>query len=384
MKELEILAPEDSKKEVEEVLGNYTSNFSSSKVEKNGENFLEFKVTLDSDSIDDITDDLKSIKQIDHGQMSINILEQESLIKKGQKTKGSRSSLSREEIYSKAQEFQGFDKIQWLLVGLSGAIASLGLVFENVIIVIGAMIFAPLLSPLVSSSISLVVGDRTMMKKSVLSSLKAFLLVIVVSVFILLPIPVSSNELIMMIVEPGISAVALSLMVGSAAALTFASGVRDQVAGVAVAIALVPPLASVGIGIRMLDVSMVLSAAAISSINILSVVLAGFVTFYLIGLRPSSYYSKRNAEGMRKIIGVVFVFLIIVAGGISFHSYDNYQDFIYEKNLESEAQQVFGDRLFDVRKTDSGYQIIVIGEKNDTKATEFLQDEEIIRLERSE
>lgn len=382
MKELQVDVPSENKEEVEEVLREYADDLSSSEVEKDERDFVEFNLTVDSDDIDGLTEAVKSVKEIKNGDLSIKVLKQESLIKKGQKTKGSSSSLSKEEIYSKAQEFQGFDRIQWSLVAISAAIAAYGLVFNNVIVVIGAMILAPLLSPLVSSSISLVVGDRAMMKESMFSSLKAFIMVVAVSFLVLLPIPVSSNELISMVVDPGMVTILLSVLVGSAAALTFAAGVRDQIAGVAVAIALVPPLASIGIGLKMANMSIVLGAAAISTVNILSVIISGFVTFYLIGLRPSSYYSQKQAEGMRKILGVTALALVVVAAGITYVSYESYQEYTFEQQLESEADELFGDRLLDVRKTGNGYQVIVLGnESQSLENYESLLQAEIVYVQ---
>lgn len=379
MKELQVDVPSENKEKVEEVLKEYADDLSSSKVDKDDRNFVEFNLTVDSDDIDELTEDVKSVKEIKNGDLSIKVLKQESLIKKGQKTKGSSSSLSKEEIYSKAQEFQGFDRIQWSLVAISAAIAAYGLVFNNVIVVIGAMILAPLLSPLVSSSVSLVVGDRDMMKESIFSSLKAFIMVVTVSFLVLLPIPVSSNELISMVVDPGMVTVLLSILVGSAAALTFAAGIRDQIAGVAVAIALVPPLASIGIGLKMANMSVILGATAISAVNILSVIISGFVTFYLIGLRPSSYYSQKQAEGMRKILGVTALALVLVAAGITYVSYESYQDYVFEQELEGEADEVFGDRLLDVHNTGDGYQVIVLGnESQNLDNYEHLLQAEII------
>lgn len=365
MRELQIELPSENSDQAEEIIGEFADDLSKTDITKKDRKFVEFNATVNSEQIDELTDKIKSIKEIKNGDLSIKILKQEGLIKKGSKTKGSSSGLSQEELYSKAQEFGEFTKAQWGLIVLSSAIAAYGLVFNNIIVVIGAMMLAPLLSPFVAASISLAVGDQTLMKKSFLAGAKATAAVIITSYAALIFIPVSSNELIQLIASPGIATIMLSLLVGSAAALTFASGLRDQIAGVAVAIALVPPLAAVGVGLNMQSLEVVLSAIAISTINMLSVVLAGFATFKLLGMSPSTYYKKKTAEDMKTILAVSTMLMVVVGAGIGHFSIESYNNYVFENNLQDEAQEVLGDQLLHIRTLENrNYQILVLGELN--------------------
>ena len=105
----------------------------------------------------------------------------------------------------------------------------------------------------------------------------------------------------------------LSLFVGAAAALTFVTGMRDEMAGVAVAIALIPPIASIGIGISSLNTGLVLDALTLAVMNILSIISAGFVVFRLIGVKPSTYHKKKQAEKMRYILPLTVLILLVLS-----------------------------------------------------------------------
>lgn len=112
VRQLQVTVPEGATDDVKEVLEEYSSDISSSEVEKDDSKAVEFHVSVDSDDIDELSEELKEIKDLGSGELSIRVLEQESLIEKGQKTKGSASSLSHEEIYSKAQEAATFNRAQ--------------------------------------------------------------------------------------------------------------------------------------------------------------------------------------------------------------------------------------------------------------------------------
>lgn len=362
MRQLQVTVPASSKKEVQERLEKHSSDVSSSHVEKDGSNAIEFTVSIDSDDIDEVSEELKGIENIDSGDLSIRVLEQESLIEKGQKTKGSSTTLSNEEIYSKAQESAEFTKEQWALIAVSSAIAAYGLALDNVIVVIGAMMLAPMLSPFVSGAISIVVGDRSLMLDSLSAGLKSVLIAIAVSFVVMLPFPVGNNPVIDLVVSPGILTVLLSILVGSAAALSFATGFRDQIAGVAVAIALVPPLAAVGIGLKMQDAVFVLKAASVATINLLAVLVSGSVTFRLLGMTPSTYYQEKQAEKLRYVVSAAFVLLVLLAAPVVYTSYQGYQDYVVEQDVRNTAEEHFGEDLMQLKFSDSEVRVLVLDE----------------------
>lgn len=379
MRQVQVTVPKEFDGEVDEILDDYTSDITSNEAERQGDEVLEFTATVDSDEIDELTEKLKDT-EMESGDLSIRVLEQESLIKKGQKTKGSASLLSQEEIYSKAQEFSGFSRAQWALVGLSSAIAAYGLILNNLIVVIGAMMLAPMLSPFVSGAISLVVGDSSLMKESLRSGLLSFLLAIAVSYIAVLPFPVSINPALSTVVSFGVPVILLSFLVGAAAAFTFATGFRDQIAGVAVAIALVPPLAGAGIGLKLGNLMFAFQAAGIAAINILAVLIAGFVSFKAMGLSPTTYYKEKQAEKLRKILPIALMILLIVLAPLGYSSFQDYQAYTSEQRITDEAESYFGEDLVSVNFRDEEVRVVVIGDHNKTEFRDRVSEDIELRL----
>lgn len=371
MRQVQITVPKEFDGEVDEVLDEYSSDITSNEAEKQGEDVIGFQATVEAEDIDELTEKLKDT-DIESGDLSIRILEQESLIEKGQKTRGSASLLSQKEIYSKAQEVSGFTKAQWVLVGLSSAIAAYGLILNNLIVVIGAMMLAPMLSPFVSGAISMVIGDSKLMKESLISGGLSFILAIAVSYIAVLPFPVTMNPALQTIVSFGIPVVILSFLVGSAAAFTFATGFRDQIAGVAVAIALVPPLAASGIGLKLGNPVFAMNAASIAAINILAVLISGYASFKLMNLSPTSYYKEKQAEKLHKVVPIALVILLLVMAPIGYSTFQDYQGYSSEQQVKQNAGKYFGNDLISVDINEKKVRVIAVGDHNTTEFKDSL------------
>lgn len=312
MRQVQVTVPESNEEKVSKLLEEYSSDISSSEVEKDHEKSIEFSLTAESDQIDEMTEELKQLKELSQGDLSIRILKQESLIEKGQETKGGSSDLSQQEIYSKAQDFSGFGRSDWALILISAMVASFGISMDNVIVVIGAMMFAPLLSPLVAASISMTVGDTKLMRHSLMVAFSSVLLTVVGS-FLGAVMFSPESELINLFSTTSPVMVLLAGLVGSAASFTSATGREDQVAGVAVAIALVPPLASSGIHLESARLVSAFNAFLTAFVNVLGILVAGSISFKFLGLKPSTYYKELEARKMWKWVPLGVAVLAITA-----------------------------------------------------------------------
>ena len=384
MKSLRITAPKGEKEEVTEVLDEKTDEYTYSEVMKDGEEMIEYSATVVSGKVDGLIQDLKDIKDIDSGELSIRILEQSSLIRKGSQVKGPEGGVSREEVYSKAKKYKKFSRIEIALVGLSASVAAYGLALDNIALVIGAMMLAPMLAPFVSSALSISVGDISLMKGALAEGATSVGVTVIVGLASAAVIPVSMTPAMRLVASPGLPSVLLALMVGSAAALSFATGAKEQIAGVAVAIALVPPLAAVGVGVRMLDLSFSLQAGSVAAMNLASIVVSGFLTFRLLGFEPSTYYRKKKASRMKYILpAVILVSTILVIPGL-YLNYSTQQAYSVEHEIRSEAKQYFGDSLMDVSTVGKGVDVTVVGEYNETAFQKTVDAEvDLVQLERA-
>jgi uncharacterized hydrophobic protein (TIGR00271 family) len=141
----------------------------------------------------------------------------------------------------------------FLLLITSTAIATFGLLSNSAPAIIGAMIIAPLMTPIISFSSGLSIANYARIVRSLLTIVSGVMVVITLS-FILtksIGIGIATPE-IMARVEPSLLDLGVAVAAGLSAAFAHSrKSVMNSVAGVAIAVALVPPLAVVGIGLAM-------------------------------------------------------------------------------------------------------------------------------------
>lgn len=180
----------------------------------------------------------------------------------------------------------------WLVLMLSGAIATLGLALNSSAVVIGAMLVAPVLGPIVGLSLALAVGDSRLALQC--SAIVGGSLIVVVAVAAGLTALLPFHSLTLEIssrIHPTTLDLGVAICSGLVGALvTIARGRRLSAAipGVAVAVALIPPLAVAGFGISAgWQTRVIWGALLLLGANLAGIVLSGLVVFLLIGMHGS-------------------------------------------------------------------------------------------------
>ena len=204
-----------------------------------------------------------------------------------------------------------------ILLLLSAIIATYGVVSDSVATVIGAMIVAPLMTPIMAVSLSVVSGDARNIVRSLLIVAGgtvavigfAYLLAAVLGL-----IQIDSNSQITGRISP--SLIDLIIALGSGAAGAFATGredISDALPGVAIAVSLVPPLAVVGICLSAGAYGEALGAFVLFLTNFLAIVIAGLIFFALMGYGGAALDLKgKKAKRWAVMVIVTATFLIIV------------------------------------------------------------------------
>ncbi len=163
------------------------------------------------------------------------------------KRKITRIKVSREELYDAINDAADFNYLFAGMVFLSTLIASFGFVQNNVPVIIGAMVIAPLLGPNIALALGTVLGDITLEKKALLSNLYGILIVLAVSVVFGALFTVDPHsEALTMRAHVNYSDLAIALASGIAGVLSFTTGAAASLIGVMVAISLLPPLVAAG------------------------------------------------------------------------------------------------------------------------------------------
>lgn len=205
--------------------------------------------------------------------------------------------VSRDELYHSVIDNMQLSRIFVIMVVLSGIVASIGMLRDNLAVVIGAMVIAPLLGPNVGFSLATTLGDKDLMKQSIATNFSGIGIVLVISVGIGIAMDVDPTiPAIMERSEITLSDIALAICAGIAGVLSYTSGVPAALIGVMVAVALLPPLAAVGLLAGSENYAMALGAMLLFITNIICINLAGTGTFLALGVEPRRWWKAKKAK----------------------------------------------------------------------------------------
>ena len=226
--------------------------------------------------------------------------------------------ISRAELYADISHTTELNWIYFILIMLSTIVAAVGLLRGSEAIVIAAMVLVPLLGPNVALALGTTLGDIDLSRKAVTATVlgSATALLMAAGVGIIIHIDPESSGLLSR-TQVNLSDIILALAAGSAAVLSFTSGVLSALIGVMVAIALLPPLVTMGIFLGSGRFDLALGAFLLLMTNLICVNLSGVVTFLLQGVRPLTWWESSKAKkATRQAIFIWSLLLIILAAVI--------------------------------------------------------------------
>jgi uncharacterized hydrophobic protein (TIGR00341 family) len=222
-----------------------------------------------------------------------------------------KASTTREAMYASVDKNARLDINFVVLVMLSTVVAAIGLVENNVAVVIGAMVIAPLLGPNLAFGLGTALGDVHLMKKSLKSLLAGLTIAISLSFLIGLLWPFGDTTELLARSDVGVDSLALALASGAAAALSLTSGLPSVLVGVMVAVALLPPAATVGLTLGHWQFDHALGAALLLAANIVCVNLAAKLVFLVKGIRPRTWAEKAKAKRAMTIYIIVWIVTLL-------------------------------------------------------------------------
>jgi len=198
---------------------------------------------------------------------------------------------------------------------LSTLIATFGLFADSSPVIIGAMILAPIISPIVSFSMGMVRYDKDMLKTGLITIIVGTLVSLFFAAIITISIPMKVHtSVIDARLSPNLLDLGIAVVSGIAAAYAHAKeGIAKSLAGVAIAVALVPPLAVAGIGIAWWDWDVFSGAFLLYLTNLAGIILFSGLTFLILGFAPF----KRAKLGL--IYGLLIILLVAVPLSFSFN-----------------------------------------------------------------
>jgi uncharacterized hydrophobic protein (TIGR00341 family) len=226
--------------------------------------------------------------------------------------------ISREELYEDVEAAAKFTTIYMVMIVLSSIVAAIGILNNNVAVIIGAMVMAPLLGPNVALSLATTLGDLSLARNALKANIAGIGIAVLLSLVMgsMLLVDPSTPE-IQSRTSVGLKDIILALASGCAGALSFTSAAPAALIGVAVAVALLPPLVTFGLLLGSGHTVLAFGALLLFIMNIICVNLAGVATFVAQGISPRTWWAAERAR-MSTIIAIsLWVLLLVVLLALS-------------------------------------------------------------------
>lgn len=231
------------------------------------------------------------------------------------KAKKSYGSMTREALYDQILKGTRTSRDFLILVFLSTIVTAIGLITNNLAVIIGAMVIAPLLGPNLALSFGVTLGDRLIMREAFRANAFGFSMTLALAVMVGLVIPyeiyADSPEYLLR-TTVGYDSILLALASGAAAVLSLTSGISSAMVGVMVAVALMPPAVTFGLAVGAGAWEHSYGAALLLAINIICVNLAAQSVFSLKGIRPRTWYMRKKTRQSLKLSLIFWTLLLLV------------------------------------------------------------------------
>ncbi|WP_137290024.1 TIGR00341 family protein [Natronorubrum halophilum] len=280
--------------------------------------------------------------------------------------------ISREELQSRAADLAPAASTYFILLVVSTIIATAGLLLDSAATIIGAMVVAPLMGPALSASVGVVVDDDALARRGIFLQVVGIAVAVATAAVIgwalrgtvLLPpgFDITTVPEIRERITPSVLALFLALGSGVAGVISLVRNVGSVLVGVAIAVALVPPAATAGLGIAWGHPAVVLTAGTLVLVNVLSINLTALILLWLSGYRPHRTERIDHVYGQLRsrivVILVAIAVLSVVLGGVT---YGTYQTAAVEHDIRTELEAMSDDPEYEglyFQESDVEYELV--------------------------
>jgi len=222
----------------------------------------------------------------------------------------------RVQVYRRVRRTTRADIDFYVMMILATSVGSLGLLLDSSAVIIGAMIIAPMMSALVGIGMGIVQGDARLLFQGLRTVILGTLIMLWISALVGFIVPDNQVTREMMArSRPTLMDLAVALVSGAAAAYATARrNVASALPGVAIAVALVPPLSTVGLALSAHDRQVALGASLLFATNLVAIVAAVTMIFLWIGFRPNASEAPPRARTFRGgVWGTTILLLSVTA-----------------------------------------------------------------------
>jgi uncharacterized hydrophobic protein (TIGR00341 family) len=218
--------------------------------------------------------------------------------------------ISTAELYEDITDFSEMNRNFLIMLVLSSVVAGIGILTENIPVIVGAMVIAPLLGPNIALAFGTVLGDVSLVRKSAITAAVATVISLAIAfawgMFYSVELGTVHN------VGIRLSDIILAFVSGAAGAVTILRGGSSSLVGVMVAVALLPPLMRTGLFAGAGYWTQAMHAFLVFLANTICVNLAGILTFIVAGITPKYWWEEKKAKKYSRKAMVLWTILLLL------------------------------------------------------------------------
>jgi uncharacterized hydrophobic protein (TIGR00341 family) len=321
MKKIEVIVNIEGAKKVEEVLDKLELLPSTSEIKIQNEKFTLLSVLLPDELAEESMKKLSDAIDQNKKENIISLSEVEGatssyldkLKEKAAKKKSSPNPV--EELVEETDRYTHFNKDVLAMSLLATLIALAGLFLDNVIIIIGAMILPPLLGPINALAVNANLGNPKKLLHSQISILILLFAIIGIAALTTLiagqfiQLPTETDEIVK---RSGVTVfdILVALVIGIAAGLVFRVALPENLFGVAISVALIPPATVAGIQLALLNEILFVGAFILLLVNLFALEFGCTLSLRLLGVTPRNFY--KEDEGKRSALYSIILLAILL------------------------------------------------------------------------
>ncbi|GGD16156.1 TIGR00341 family protein [Pontibacillus salipaludis] len=297
-------------------------------VSSESEERMLIRILVDSDEVEEILNYLESVSNVVDGfetmlipvrtYLSRETLNSESKEETTQEDADEEEKqillrASRQELISFVERNSVTTLNYSLMIFFSAVVGSMGFIKDSDAVVIGSMVIAPLIGPVIATAFAAILGDYKLLGKAALTSFVGVAIVVVMAILFNFIFHMS-GESSQYTSRTGVtgSDFFLALAAGGAGAIATLNRKAGNLVGVMVAVALLPPNVALGMSIGKGLWGEAYGSFLLVTVNIMCILLSAVIVFSLAGIRPVRWKEVQRANVSRSL-SIVFVLIIVAS-----------------------------------------------------------------------
>lgn len=322
LKKLEISVNEERSNKLEEFLENENISYLKYSSASKGKSIIIYTLNLDDPLLDRYLDEITGIIDLRLKDEKIIIQPIEAYVSTELDRISNKSESKKTPIEALLEQVEPYSRLNrdfFMIVMLATLILVSGLFMDNIIVIIGATLISPLLEPIKAFSLNLVIAEYEDAWESEQDILILLFFIFVLSFIITYGVsvfyPLSITEQIFLNGSASGIIALVSFLIGVSSGLAMFANIPGSLMGIAVAVALMPPASSAGIGLAVSNMNIFYGGVFNLISNFAGLQLGGVFSLKIKGVSHRKYKDKGKKEWpmyLVILVHVIILFLILI------------------------------------------------------------------------